>query len=41
MSGVNIFTISRWLEHNSVKVTEKNYGHLIPNSVEVKLPWRG
>ena len=40
MSGVNIFVVSRWMGHSSVKVTEKNYGHLIPNSVEVKLPWR-
>ena len=39
MSGVNIFIVSRWMGHSSVKVTEKNYGHLIPNSVEVKLPW--
>ncbi|NQS97845.1 MAG: site-specific integrase [candidate division Zixibacteria bacterium] len=40
MAGVNIFTVSRWLGHSSVNVTEKHYGHLIPNSVEVKLPWR-
>ena len=39
MSGVNIFIVSRWLGHSSVKVTEKHYGHLIPNIVEVKLPW--
>ena len=39
MSGVNIFTVSRWLGHSSVRVTEKHYGHLIPNTVEVKLPW--
>jgi integrase len=39
MSGVNIFVVSRWLGHSSVNVTEKHYGHLIPNSVEVKLPW--
>ena len=39
MSGVNIFIVSRWMGHSSVKVTEKNYGHLIPNSVEVELPW--
>ena len=39
MSGVNIFIVSRWLGHSSVKVTKKNYGHLIPNSVEVELPW--
>ena len=39
MSGVNIFTVSRWLGHSSVRVTEKHYGHLIPNSVEIKLPW--
>ena len=39
MSGVNIFVVSRWLGHSSVKVTEKHYGHLIPDTVEVKLPW--
>ena len=39
MAGINIFTVSRWLGHSSVTVTEKHYGHLIPNSVEVKLPW--
>jgi len=40
MSGVNIFVVSRWLGHSSVNVTEKHYGHLIPNTVEVKLPWK-
>ncbi len=40
MSGINIFTVSRWLGHSTVNVTEKHYGHLIPNSVEVKLPWQ-
>ena len=39
MRGINIFTVSRWLGHSSVKVTEKHYGHLIPNTVEVDLPW--
>ena len=39
MAGINIFTVSRWLGHSSVNVTEKHYGHLIPNAVEVKLPW--
>ena len=40
MAGVNIFVVSRWMGHSSVRVTEKHYGHLIPNSVEVELPWR-
>ena len=40
IAGINIFTVSRWLGHSSVKVTEKHYGHLIPNSIEVILPWR-
>jgi integrase len=39
MSSVNIFTVSRWLGHSSVRVTEKHYGHLIPEAAEVKLPW--
>ena len=39
MSGVNIFIVSRWLGHSSVTVTEKHYGHLIPNTVKVDLPW--
>ena len=39
MSGVNIFTVSRWLGHSSVRVTEKHYGHLIPEAVTVALPW--
>ena len=39
MNGVNIFTVSRWLGHSSVRVTEKHYGHLIPDTVEVKLEW--
>ena len=39
IEGINIFTVSRWLGHSSVKVTEKHYGHLIPDTVEVKLPW--
>lgn len=39
MNSVNIFTVSRWLGHSSVRVTEKHYGHLIPDTVEVKLPW--
>jgi integrase len=39
MSSVNIFTISRWLGHSSVRVTEKHYGHLIPEAAEVKLPY--
>lgn len=39
MSGVNIFIVSRWMGHSSVRVTEKHYGHLIPDTVEVKLDW--
>ena len=39
MAGVNIFVVSRWLGHSSVNVTEKHYGHLIPDTVEVELPW--
>ena len=39
MNGYNIFVVSRWLGHSSVRVTEKHYGHLIPESVEVKLPY--
>ena len=39
MTGINIFVVSRWLGHSSVKVTEKHYGHLIPDIVEVDLPW--
>ena len=39
MNSVNIFTVSRWLGHSSVRVTEKHYGHLIPDTVEVKLEW--
>ena len=38
-AGVNIFIVSCWMGHSSVKVAEKHYGHLIPNSVEVELPW--
>ena len=40
MSSVNIFIVSRWLGHSSVTVTEKHYGHLIPDTVAVKLPWK-
>ena len=39
MAGVNIFVVSRWLGHSSVSVTENHYGHLIPDTVEVDLPW--
>ena len=39
MTGINIFVVSRWLGHSSVKVTEKYYGHLIPDTVNVSLPW--
>ena len=39
MSGVNIFIVSRWLGHSSVKVTEKHYGHLIPDTTKYSLPW--
>ncbi|MBC8204676.1 MAG: tyrosine-type recombinase/integrase [FCB group bacterium] len=39
MSGVNIFIVSRWMGHSSVRVTEKHYGHLIPETVAVELPW--
>ena len=39
MAGVNIFVVSRWLGHSSVRVTEKHYGHMIPETVEVELPW--
>ena len=39
IEGINIFTVSRWMGHSSVRVTEKHYGHLIPDTVEVKLPW--
>ena len=39
MRGINIFVVSRWMGHSSVKVTEKHYGHLIPNTVKVDLPW--
>ena len=40
MSGVNIFVVSRWMGHSSVNVTEKHYGHLIPDAVKVELPWQ-
>ena len=39
MRGINIFIVSRWMGHSSVKVTEKHYGHVIPNTIEVDLPW--
>ena len=39
MSGVNILVVNRWLGHCSVKVTEKHYGHLIPDTVKVDLHW--
>ncbi|NQS99158.1 MAG: tyrosine-type recombinase/integrase [candidate division Zixibacteria bacterium] len=39
MYGVNIFIVSRWMGHSSVRVTEKHYGHLIPETVAVELPW--
>lgn len=38
MEGINIFVVSRWLGHSSVLVTEKHYGHVIPDRVEVLLP---
>ncbi|MCB4791301.1 MAG: site-specific integrase [Elusimicrobia bacterium] len=31
MAGVNIHTVSRWLGHASIAMTEKNYTHLSPN----------
>ncbi len=40
MSGINIFIVSRWLGHSSVNVTEKHYGHLIPDAIQVELPWQ-
>ena len=39
MKGFNIFLVSRWLGHSSVAVTEKHYGHLIPNMCSIELPW--
>ena len=39
MSGINIYIVSKWMGHSSVKVTEKHYGHLIPDIVSVSLPW--
>ncbi len=38
MSGTNIFVVSRWLGHSSVTVTEKHYGHLIPDTVVRQYP---
>jgi integrase len=31
MDGVNIHTVSRWLGHATIAMTEKNYTHLSPN----------
>jgi hypothetical protein len=31
MAGVNIFQVSRWLGHSSVRVTESYYAHLSPD----------
>lgn len=39
MKGYNIFIVSRWLGHSSVSITEKHYGHLIPEMVQVDLPY--
>jgi len=39
MAGVNIFIVSRWLGHSSVTVTENHYGHLIPEMLQVDLPY--
>ena len=39
MNGVNIFIVSRWLGHSSVKVIESHYGHLIPEMLKVSLPY--
>ena len=39
MSGHNIFIVSRWLGHSSISITEKHYGHLIPEMVKLKLPY--
>jgi len=39
MSGINIYIVSKWLGHSSVTVTEKHYGHLIPDTVDIVLPW--
>ena len=39
MTGHNIFVVSRWLGHSSVNVTEKHYGHLIPEMLQVDLPY--
>lgn len=30
MQGVDLLTVSRYLGHSDIKVTEKFYGHLIP-----------
>ena len=39
MSGINIFLVSRWMGHSTVKVTENHYGHLIPEMCKVSLPY--
>jgi len=39
-AGVPIFTVSRWLGHATVAITEAHYGHLVPGSQDhlIELP---
>ena len=34
-SGMNLYTVSRWLGHRDIKTTVNTYGHLVPTGSEV------